>query len=149
MHNEVERKLETSPTELKEDQCSILGSVDEKQGPIHQILEIQNLTRNKISNLSSGVAAEKTELAKKRHDEINQFRNEILAEAEDLNKKLNGLRNKFKQRIYDKQNQDGFLNHKVEKYMNCVGSVDTDCLQSMLQEDLIYWDAISKGAMKH
>ena len=71
MHNEVDRKLDTSPTEFNEDQCSILGSVDEKQGPINQIMEIQNLTRSKISNLSSGVAAEKTELAKKRLDEIN------------------------------------------------------------------------------
>ena len=66
-----------------------------------------------------------------------------------MNKKLISLRSKFKKRIYNKQNQDGFLNQQLEKYVNCVGSVDIDCLHGMLQEDLIYWDAISKGAMKH
>ena len=33
--------------------------------------------------------------------------------------------------------------------MNCVGSVDADSLQILLQEDIIYWEAISKGAMKY
>ena len=71
-------------------------------------------------------------MAKKRLQEVNEFQVEILAEAEDLSQKLRALRTKFKQRIHDKQNQDGFLNHQLEKYMNCVGSVDADSLQILL-----------------
>ena len=149
MHNEVDRKQQSQPTDANEDQCSIVESLDRNQGPIQQILQIQSLTRGKISDLSSGVAAEKTELAKKRLEEVNEFREEILAEAEELSQKLRALRTKFKRRIHDKQNQDGFLNHQLEKYMNCVGSVDADSLQILLQEDIIYWEAISKGAMKY
>ena len=50
-------------------------------------------------------------MAKKRLEEVNSFRDEILAEADDLSKKLRALKSKFKHKIHDKLNQDGFLNH--------------------------------------
>ena len=71
-------------------------------------------------------------MAKKRLEEVNSFRDEILAEADDLSKKLRALKSKFKHKIHDKLNQDGFLNHQLEKYVNCVGSVDMDSLQILL-----------------
>ena len=50
-------------------------------------------------------------MAKKRLEEVNSFRDEILAEADDLSQKLRALKSKFKHKIHDKLNQDGFLNH--------------------------------------
>ena len=81
--------------------------------------------------------------------EVRSFQEEIGTEALDLAKRLAALRAKFKDRIHDKKNQSGFLNHSLDKYLSCIGGIDCDLLLSLFHEDLIYWEAISKGAVKN
>ena len=99
--------------------------------------------------MSSGVAAEKITQARLRVQEVRDFQEEIGKEALELAKRLQALKAKFKGRIHDKKNQEGFLNHSLDKYVGCVGGIDYELLQSLFHEDLIYWEAISKGAIKN
>ena len=47
-------------------------------------------------------------------------------------------------RISDRKNQKGFLIHNEEKYHNCLNEIDNDRLQSLITEDLMHWEAISR-----
>ena len=64
-------------------------------------------------------------------------------------KRQSELRDKITRRVHDKQNIKGFLIHSADKYQSCLGDIDNALLQSLLHEDLMYWEAISKGTMKN
>ena len=81
--------------------------------------------------------------------EVRAFQDEIGTEALELAKRLSALRAKFKERIHDKKNLSGFLNHSLDKYVSCVGGINCELLLSLFHEDLIYWEAMSKGAVKN
>ena len=102
-----------------------------------------------MSNLTKGAAAEKVTQARHRVQEVLLFREEIEEEVIDLVKRQQALKDKILRRIHDKKNVHGFLIHTAEKYHSCLGDIDNALLQSLLHEDLMYWEAISKGTMKN
>ena len=64
----------------------------------------------------------------------------------DLVKRQQALKDKITSRVHDKKNLHGYLTHTAERYHSCMGDFDNSILQSLLHEDLMYWEAISKGA---
>ena len=51
--------------------------------------------------------------------------------------------------MHNKKNVHGFLIHTVEKYAGCLGEVDNLSFDYLFQENLAYWETISKGTLKN
>ena len=98
-----------------------------------------------MSGLKTEAAKEKAAQAKHKVQEVLKFREEIEEEVIDLVKRQEAIKDKFLRRIHGKKNRHGYLMQPSDKYQSSMGDFDNDLFQTLLHEDLMHWEALSKG----